>query len=254
VGTEKRDRQRANRQLKYQQQAKEVQRKRLTKRFVLGAVAVVGLLAVVLFLAWLGNRGDDDDSAPTTGFEYGTGECPPADVTEPVKTFDDAPQQCIDPEKSYTATFVTDRGDIEVELDTTNSPGTVNNFVTLARYGYYDATTIFRTNTSIDIIQGGGQTNEDTPGYDIPDEGTGYEYPPGVLAMARTAAPNSAGGQWFFTTGPNSASLADTGTYVVFGTVTAGSDIAAEINALAGPDGDTPTETVNVETVEITES
>ena len=287
MGTEKRERQKANRQLKYQQQAKVVQKQKLTKRVVVGGGAVLGLLVLVLFLAWIANRGDDEDTAtpqtsiattesggptttgdplptvpvpelqaPTTPMEftYGAGACPPAEVTEPVKTFTEAPELCIDPAKTYTATFVTDRGDIEVELDTTNSPGTVNNFVTLARYGYYDATTIFRTNSSIDIIQGGGLTNTDSPGYEIPDEGTGYQYPPGVLAMARTQAPNSAGGQWFFTTGPNSAGLADTGTYVVFGRVTAGSDIAAEINALAGSDGDTPTETVNVETIEITES
>lgn len=280
MGTDKRERQKANRQLKYQQQAKEHQRRKLTKRVILGGVAVVGLLGVVLLLAWLANRGDGDDAAPpatsvattqaeapgtvpvpelagpTTPaeFTYGAGECPPEEVGEAVKTFAEAPQQCIDPAATYTATFATDRGDIVVELDTANSPGTVNNFVTLARYGYYDDTAIFRTNTSIDIIQGGGLTNTDSPGYEIPDEGTGYQYPPGVLAMARTQAPNSAGGQWFFTTGPNSAGLADAGTYVVFGRVTEGSDIAAEINALAGADGDTPTSPVAVESVTITES
>lgn len=291
MGTEKRERQKANRQLKYQQQAKQAQQKRLTKRVVIGAVAVVGLLALVLFIAWIANRGDDDgeivtplETSPATDvstastiaatfatvptpelagaaspieFTYGNGACAPAEVTEPVKTFAEAPQLCIDPAKSYTARFVTSRGDIVVELDTTNSPGTVNNFVTLARYGYYDDTTIFRTNASIDIIQGGGLTNTDDPGYEIPDEGTGYQYPAGVLAMARTEAPNSAGAQWFFTTGPDSAGLAEpsgAGTYVVFGAVTEGSDIAAEINALAGADGDTPTETVALETVEITES
>jgi cyclophilin family peptidyl-prolyl cis-trans isomerase len=275
VGTEKRERQKANRQLKYQQQAKDAQKQKLTKRIVIGAGALIGVLVLVLFLAWAFGGDDDGDTvtpatqgstaatvpvpelqAPTTPMEftYGGGECAPAEVAEPVKSFTEAPQLCIDPAKTYTATFVTDRGDIVVELDSVNSPGTVNNFVTLARYGYYDATTIFRTNTSIDIIQGGGLTNTDSPGYEIPDEGSGYQYPPGVLAMARTEAPNSAGGQWFFTTGPSSAGLADAGTYVVFGRVTAGSDIAAEINALAGPDGDTPTATVNVETVEITES
>ena len=300
MGTEKRARQKANRQLKYEQEVKQAQRQKVTRRAVVVAiilVVVVGLVAVASLIL-----GDDDDggdtltagtsvsesssnpstpssapgastpdataavpqgtvpvpelAGPTTpsDFAYGTGECPPAEVTEPVKTFTDAPQLCIDPAKTYTARFVTDRGDIVVELDTEHTPGTVNNFVTLARYGYYDDTTIFRTNTSIDIIQGGGNTNTDSPGYEIPDEGTGYEYPPGVIAMARTQQPNSAGGQWFFTTGPDSAGLAQAGTYVVFGKVTAGSDIAAEINALAGPDGDTPTETVALQTVEITES
>jgi cyclophilin family peptidyl-prolyl cis-trans isomerase len=268
VGTDKRERQRANRQLKYQQQAKQVQRKRQTKRFVLGGVAVVGLLAVVLFLAWLGNRGDDDDNPPTTtiassattassgaaqGFTYGTGECPPAEVSEPVTTFDDAPQQCIDPAKRYTARIVTDHGDIEIALDTTNSPGTVNNFVTLARYGYYDDTTIFRGADGIDIIQGGGKSSSDAFSYTIPDEGSGYTYPEGKIAMANTGDPDSAGAQWFITAGPESANLDRLGTYAVFGDVTGGLDVAQEILGLAQPD-ESLSETVNVETVEITES
>jgi cyclophilin family peptidyl-prolyl cis-trans isomerase len=268
VGTEKRERQRANRQLKYQQQAREVQRKRQTRKFVLGGAAVAGLLALVLFLAWLGNRGDDDETPTTTtaaasattassegppGFTYGTGECPPEEVTEPVKTFEDAPQQCIDPAKTYTARIVTDRGDIEIALDTANSPGTVNNFVTLARYGYYDDTTIFRGADGIDIIQGGGNSSSDQFSYTIPDEGSGYTYPEGKIAMANTGAPNSAGAQWFVTTGPDSANLDRLGTYAVFGDVTAGLDVAQEILGLAQPD-ESLSETVNVETVEITES
>jgi cyclophilin family peptidyl-prolyl cis-trans isomerase len=267
VGTEKRERQKANRQLKYQQQAKVAQKQKLTKRVVIGVAAAVGLLALVLFLAWIGGRGDDDPTPPTVasttptsdapaGFTYGTGECPPDEVTERVTTFDDAPQQCIDPSKAYAARIVTDHGDIEVDLDTETSPGTVNNFVTLARYGYYDGTTIFRGSDGIDIIQGGGNSSSDQFSYTIPDEGSGYEYPPGVLAMARTAAPNSAGAQWFLTTGPDAANLAEptgAGTYVVFGTITEGLDVAQEILGLAQPD-ESLSETVTVETVEITES
>jgi cyclophilin family peptidyl-prolyl cis-trans isomerase len=278
VGTEKRERQKANRQLKYQQQAKVEQKQKLTKRIVIGVGAVVGLLALVLFLAWA--FGDDDDgvdtltadtaasvaptspgtvpsSTPSRGapaaFTYGTGACPPAEVTTPVKTFDDAPQQCIDPAKSYTARIVTDHGDIVIALDTTNSPGTVNNFVTLARYGYYDDTTIFRGSDGIDIIQGGGTSSSDQFSYTIPDEGSGYSYPEGKIAMANTGSPNSAGAQWFLTTGPDSANLDALGTYAVFGDIVEGLDVAQEILALAQPD-ETLSETVNVSTIEITES
>jgi cyclophilin family peptidyl-prolyl cis-trans isomerase len=274
VGTEKRERQKANRQLKYQQQAKVAQKQKLTKRVVIAGGAVLGLLALVLFLAWIGGRGDDDDDTvtpateattetstsaePTTAagsaaFTYGTGACPPGDVAEPVKTFDDAPQQCIDPAKSYSARIVTDHGDIVIDLDTTSSPGTVNNFVTLARYGYYDDTTIFRGSDGIDIIQGGGTSSTDEFSYTIPDEGTGYTYPEGKIAMANTGSPNSAGAQWFITTGPESANLDSLGTYAVFGDVTEGLDVAQEILGLAQSD-ETLSETVNVETVEITES
>jgi cyclophilin family peptidyl-prolyl cis-trans isomerase len=286
VGTEKRERQKANRQLKYEQEAKQAQRKKLTKRVVIGIIAAVVGVAFVLFLAFAFGGGDDDDvitpattpdsvvestvpsSTPTAattpssgsgaaaGFAYGNGACPPADgVTTPVKSFDEAPQLCIDPARTYTTRIVTDRGDIVIELDAADVPGTVNNFVTLARYGYYDDTTIFRTNTGIDIIQGGGTSNTDSPGYDIPDEGSGYTYEAGQLAMARTSAPDSAGGQWFITVTDGGKDVLDSyGTYVVFGNVTEGLDIAADILALAGSDGDTPTEAVAVQSIEITES
>lgn len=286
MGTEKRERQRANRELKYQQQAKEERRRKLTRRTVIGALAVVGGLGLVIGIAWLGGAGDDDDSTastlapvtvPTTvtgssvpgggpastapgstvapaDFAYGSGPCPAESVTEPVRTFPDAPQLCIDPEADYTATFRTSEGDIVVDLDTAATPGTVNNFVTLARYGYYDDTLIFRTASSVagEIIQGGGQTNADSPGYTIPDEGKGYEYEAGQIVMARTAAPDSAGGQWFFVTDPP-PTPDPTGTYVVFGTITEGLDVARAIRALGGAD-EAPTREVTVDTVEITEA
>ena len=282
MGTEKRDRQRANRQLKYEQLAKEEQRHKLTRRIVIGVVAVVGGVGLVLGVAALsGAGGDDDDTAPTSvplatspattigstvpasaapasivpaDFTYGAGACPPRRVTEPVRSFDAAPEECIDPAKTYTATFHTSEGDIAVDLDTTTTPGTVNNFVTLARYGYYDDTLIFRTDPSIDIIQGGGNTNTDSPGYEIPDEASGFTYHAGQLVMARTPAPNSAGGQWFFVAGPKASSLDAQGTYVVFGEVSEGLDIVQEILGLAGDDGQTPTREVTLESVEITET
>jgi cyclophilin family peptidyl-prolyl cis-trans isomerase len=273
VGTEKRERQKANRQLKYQQQAKEVSRQRLTKRVLIGVGAAVALLLFVLALAWFVNRGADDNAAPATtvapgtsavattagtpaAFAYGTGECAPATVpVPPVKTFTQAPKQCIDPAKTYTATIVTDHGNIEIALDPTKAPGTVNNFVTLARYGFFDDTKIFRAAQSIDIIQGGGLTNSDPFGYTIPDEGSGWTYPAGKIAMANTGQPNSGGAQWFITTGPNSAQLDSIGTYTVFGDVTAGLDVAQKIQALATSESDdSMSEPVAVQRVEITES
>jgi cyclophilin family peptidyl-prolyl cis-trans isomerase len=272
VATEKRQRQKANRQLKYEQQVRDVHRRSVIRRVVIATVAVVGGVGLVLLIAWAVNRDSDDDDAtnattlpPVTTaapgttaalpeFAYGTGACPPAEVTEPVRTFEEAPELCIDPDATYTARFVTDRGDIVVDLDTTEVPGTVNNFVTLARYGYYDDTLLFRADPSIGIVQGGGQTNTDSPGYEIPDEANGFTYEAGQLAMARTAAPNSAGGQWFFVVNDAAAALDAQGTYVVFGQVTEGLDVLEGVLALAGADGQTPTEDVILETVEITET
>ena len=109
----------------------------------------------------------------------------------------------------------------------------MNNFATLARWGYYDNTLLFRTDPSIAIIQGGSpHTNSPSdpgPGYTIRDEPsftlgadgtpTGpYRYVPGQLVMARGSGVNAAGAQFFFTTGPEAALLDGQGTYVVFGT------------------------------------
>lgn len=290
MATEKRDRQRANRQLKQIEHAKQEQRRKTTRRGLYGAAAVVGLLALVLGLAAIGGAfsGDDDEASDSTlpsdltattlpavpppsttpdtvvgenGFAYGQTVCPPAEVSEPVKFFASAPTECIDPAGSYTATFVTSAGEIVVELDTENVPGTVNNFVTLARYGYYDDTRIFRADPSIDIVQGGGLSNSDNPGYTIPDEGDEFTYEEGQIVMARTATPDSAGAQWFINGGPNAANLdfdpsqPGSGTYVPFGTVTEGLEIVQEIiGSAGGADGQTPAEEVVVETITIAES
>ncbi len=223
------------------------------------------LLAVAAVAALvLASCGGDDDDAEGTGtapaaaetaggLAYGTGVCPPDDVDEPVRDFDDAPALCIDPDATYTATFVTSEGDVVVELATDTAPLTVNNFVVLARYHYYDDTPIFRSDPTIDLWQAGGENNTASPGYTIPDEGTGYTYEPGTLAMARTSAPNSAGGQFFITTGPLADYLKQYGTYVVFGHVTEGLDVAQAITALGTPGG-TPSRDITLETVTITES
>ena len=76
MGTEKRERQKANRQLKYQQEAKQQSRRKLTKRVVIGGVAAVALLLFVLLLAWFANRGNktsDSVVSPTIGSTRGDG-------------------------------------------------------------------------------------------------------------------------------------------------------------------------------------
>lgn len=200
-----------------------------------------------------------DPNATTTTeapFAYGTGGCPDPDggSVKP-RTFTAPPKLCIDPAKNYTATFTTSEGVIEVDLDTTRTPGTVNNFVVLSLFHYYDGSTIFRADPTLDIIQGGGKTNTDSPGYNLPDEGFGYSYSEGDLVMARGQSADSGGGQWFFVAGPKASTLDAQGTYVTFGKVTKGIDVVKAILALAGgTDGQTPTKEVKVEKVEITVS
>jgi cyclophilin family peptidyl-prolyl cis-trans isomerase len=242
----------------------------------------VGIPALVLALFLIVNvfSGDDNDNAAVDSVPAdttpavtqstlnvttvpgvpvtGDTPCPKTDGTQDRSTlFEKSPTMCIDPAKSYTATFDTSEGEIVVALDTTKTPETVNNFVVLSRYKYYDNTQIFRTDPSIDIIQGGGFTNSDTPGYTIEDEADGFTYTEGDLAMARTSEPNSAGGQWFFVAGPKASALDSQGTYVNFGKVTEGLDVVKNILALNMVDaggGDKPSRTVVVNSVTITES
>ena len=157
--------------------------------------------------------------------------------------------------------FDTSQGEIRVRLNTASTPETVNNFVNLARWGYFDGSRIFRTDPDLQVIQGGeADPSAPGPGYTIPDEGEGYTYTPGQLVMARTQAPDSASSQFFFVAGEAASSLDQQGTYVVFGrTNDAGLQVVNDILALAGPTPDpttgffTPTEEVTVNSVRIVE-
>lgn len=288
MGTEKRERQKLNRQQRLTELAAQQRRSTTKKR----GLQVAGLVALVLLVVLIFNvTGSDDTStvSPTDTVLDTTSDTAvdaPIDSTAPVATtpvvtapgasltgdtkcpavdgsqarvtkFEKAPPMCIDAAKKYTATFDTTEGSIVVDLDTAKTPQTVNNFVTLARYKYYDGTVVFRTDTSIDIIQGGGLTNTDDPGYTIADEGSGYKYVEGDLAMARTGEPNSAGGQWFFVAGPKASALDGQGTYVNFAKVTSGLDVVKNILALSsgsGALGGVPSRNVVITSVTITES
>lgn len=288
MGTEKRERQKLNRQQRLTELAAQQRRSKTKKR----SLQVVGLVALVLLVVLIFNvtSGNDTSSVASTDTVLdttsdtsvdtptdstapaattpvvtapgatltGDTKCPVTDGSQArVTKFEKAPPMCIDAAKKYTATFDTTEGTIVVALDTAKTPQTVNNFVTLARYKYYDGTVVFRTDTSIDIIQGGGLTNTDDPGYTIADEGSGYKYVEGDLAMARTGEPNSAGGQWFFVAGPKASALDGQGTYVNFAKVTSGLDVVKNILALSsgsGALGGVPSRNVIINSVTITES
>jgi peptidyl-prolyl cis-trans isomerase B (cyclophilin B) len=203
------------------------------------------------------------DYTPYAAGDYGTQDCAPAEGTGvQVLDFADAPALCIDTSAAHTAVFDTSRGVVRVALDATNTPGTVNSFVNLARSGYYDGTLVHRSAPSIGILQGGSpHTNtaaDPGPGYTLWDEGTGFTYRPGQLVMARRGEPNSAGAQYFFTVTADAGLLDDQGTYVVFGEVIEGLDVLEDIlashvdqpdNRLGGaPD---PAVTVNSLTIEV---
>ena len=280
MSTPKRERQRENRRLRLvadEAAAKQYASRRRVRLIGIAAVVVAAAIAVLAFL----QRGDDSepvaDSDPETAepdAEPASG-CPAADGSSPrVIDFDGPQPMCIDPETRYVAVFDTSEGEMRFELTASETPLTVNNFVALARWGYYDDTLLFRTDPSIDIIQGGSPHTNDNgdrgPGYTIPDEpafdldpDTGeltgpYRYQPGQLVMARSAGPDAAGAQFFLTTGPDTARLDSQGTYVVFGsTDDAGLAVAQSIIGLHEPGGSlggAPSRDVTVHSVTIEET
>jgi len=118
------------------------------------------------------------------------------------KQYSGAPAMSIDPAKKYVATFKTERGDIRINLFADRAPITVNNFVFLARDGFYDNTTFHRVIPDF-MVQGGDPEGTGTggPGYRFNDEAgaLGMKHDgPGVLSMAN-AGPNTNGSQFFLT-------------------------------------------------------
>ncbi len=144
------------------------------------------------------------------------------------KSYDRPPELAIDPAKRYTATIATDRGDIVVELFADKAPRTVNNFVFLAREGFYDGVTFHRVIPGF-MAQGGDPTGSGRggPGYRFEDEFHAdlRHDGPGVLSMAN-AGPGTNGSQFFITHGPT-PHLDDR--HTVFGRVVEGMDVVLDI-------------------------
>ncbi len=143
-------------------------------------------------------------------------------------SYDRPPELAIDPDKLYTATIATDRGDIVVELFADKAPQTVNNFVFLAREGFYDGVTFHRVIPGF-MAQGGDPTGSGRggPGYRFEDEFHAdlRHDGPGVLSMAN-AGPGTNGSQFFITQGPT-PHLDDR--HTVFGRVVEGMDVVLDI-------------------------
>ncbi|MDQ4071206.1 MAG: peptidylprolyl isomerase [Actinomycetota bacterium] len=181
-------------------------------------------------------------------------ECPAADGSSPKRQrFSEPPPMCIDPEKRYTATMVTNKGTMTIALDPIGAPKTVNNFVFLARYHYYDGVTFHRIIPGF-VIQGGDPvgTGRGGPGYRFADElPRPGRYEIGSLAMAN-AGPNTNGSQFFIICGPSGMQLPPQ--YSLFGKVVDGLDTVQALERVGTPGAGTPKERVHMESVTITES
>jgi cyclophilin family peptidyl-prolyl cis-trans isomerase len=161
------------------------------------------------------------------------------------------PSGDLDLTNSYTARVVTERGEFDVELFAADAPLTVENFVNLARSGFYDGTTFHRVIPGF-MAQGGDPTGSGRggPGYQFRDEFSSDRRHdgPGVLSMAN-AGPNTNGSQFFITFGPTPHL---DGKHTVFGRVTSGMDV---VNAIRERDpGRDPSPGDRIERIEITET
>jgi cyclophilin family peptidyl-prolyl cis-trans isomerase len=272
VGTEKRERQKANRQARLAELQREQRRSNTKKRTIRIAIIVVVALAAAFGLSRLISSGDNGSvsasdstvgttpasdttvgSTPTTvpgQTITGATPCPAADGSTPrASKFEQAPPMCIDPAKTYTATVDTDKGAFTIALDPTKAPNTVNNFVVLSRYHFYDGLPFHRIVPGF-VVQGGDPegTGAGGPGYTFADElpSALSDYKTGSVAMANSG-PGTNGSQFF-------VMLADSGLdgpkYSLFGQVTDGFDTTVKALEAAGQAGQTP----YIKSVTITES
>lgn len=171
------------------------------------------------------------------------------------KQWSSAPQMKIDTSKQYAATISTSLGDIQVSLLAKEVPATVNNFVFLAREGFYENVRFHRIIKGF-MVQTGDPTGTGagSPGYRFPDEPVSGSYERGTLAMANSG-PNTNGSQFFIVDG---AAVSLPKNYTIFGKVTGGLDVVDKIAAVpvaASRTGEVsvPTQDVRITKVAITE-
>ena len=180
-------------------------------------------------------------------------ECPAIDGSSPQqRSFDGPFPMCIDPKKRYSAEMVTSMGTLVIALDPIAAPKTVNNFVSLARYRYYDGLNFHRVIKGF-VLQGGCPegSGRGGPGYRFEDElPAPGRYELGSLAMANSG-PNTNGSQFFVISGPSGVGLPPS--YSLFGKVVKGLEHVAEMEKVKTGSGDRPAVDMVIESVTITE-
>ena len=306
MGTDKRERQKANRQLKLEEMARTAQKakkKRLALRWGIGIPVAI---ALVYGLVWAFGGSDKTpnpaatsasvtslasdvgtnttlasdttpssvDTSTTTPAPVtvapvptvtavtpstqiaGNVPCPPTDGSaDRIVSFPSvAPPTCIDRTKKYSAEVTTNQGALTIELDPQQAPLTVNSFVYLARYHFFDNTLCHRLVPDF-VVQCGDPTGTGSggPGYQFADElPAAGEYKIGSIVMANSG-PDTNSSQFFIVTGAKGVALPPS--YALFGQVTDGLDSTiTSIAGLAVADGKPSIEPVYIESVTITES
>jgi cyclophilin family peptidyl-prolyl cis-trans isomerase len=216
-------------------------RRRHTTRYIWSAAGFrTGAILLLLSVTLAGCGKKDESGAGDATIAAPTANAADADVTSGCWKASDRtqsptqamqwkqpPAMIIDPTKHYTATLTTNKGSFVVELYPDDAPKTVNNFVCLAKAGYYANSPFHRILAGF-VIQGGDPTGTGGggPGYQFADEPITRDYELGTLAMAN-AGPNTNGSQFFVIVGPAGEQLPKN--YTIFGKVTSGMDVVNTI-------------------------
>ncbi len=202
--------------------------------YIAGALIMVGSLAT----GWLAIWGRTNASTPTptpVGAVSQTDTPTPSasDVTptptvEQVKQWQAAPAMSIDPAKTYTATITTDKGPIVVSLYAADAPNTVNNFVFLARQGFFNNLQFYYVDTDAFAATGDPAGNgKGGPGYEIANEPNSHTFEVGSLGMFEGSATGmKAGSRFFIALNPSRLDSTD---FWPFGKVTSGLDVLQQL-------------------------
>lgn len=242
------------------------------------AVAIVAVVAIAVVIALTGSEDETAESTTSTSADTSSTtaapaepvelpapppgatlteptECPPADGSaERVQVFAGPPPDCLQPDMAYNATFDTTEGSFTATLDRRAAPATVNNFVVLSRYHYYDGVPFHRIVPGFVIQAGDGDGdpwgNNDL-GYSIDDElpADSSAYTDYSLAMANSG-PDTNGSQFFVVLPGGGAQLQPN--YSFFGQVTEGQDVVEQIGTYAN--GQEPTKVVLINSITIDEA
>jgi cyclophilin family peptidyl-prolyl cis-trans isomerase len=245
VPSDKRARKQQSKQERQLAQQAALQHKRRRRSRLVTGVAMIAAMGIAFIgvLSYQTRNNEPDrvtagDAAATTSTTSPDAPCPKADGSSSRKdAFKRPPRFCIDAAKNYAAEVTTDIGAFTIELNTKDAPETVNNFVFLARYHFYDGIPFNRVKPGF-IVQGGNPPEESVtgPGYSFADENVPTQperYQVGQVLMARDK-PNANGSQFIIIMGPEGENLPLV--FPLFGKVTKGMEVVRRIEADGAPD------------------
>jgi cyclophilin family peptidyl-prolyl cis-trans isomerase len=236
------------------------------RRRAIGTAA--GLIVIVGAAAFVGNAAREDRAAPETTTTVAVEAtapveqtttvppttlppqplpCPPSEGATKTQSFPMAPPMCIDMAAKYRAKVRTDKGTVWITLDQNAAPQTVNNFVYLAGYGFYDGLPFHRVIGDF-LIQSGSPTpdGEGGPGYVIPAEIGTEPLEPGSVVMADRGN----GSQFFIVSGASGAAL-DPAEFNPIGKVTQGLDVVKDIDSFAVEGSEVSSTLITIKSLEI---